>query len=227
MARGEWTESVGQWGDAPAAADGARPARRPDHRRDRSVGTAVPRRRGRRSDGDGEDDGPAAPSGEDQGRGHQPRLLMAVIGGALAIVGIAGGAGHRDGWRRRSRLTLADPLGRPSPRQHVRQARPAPLEHATTSTTTTTTEPEPQEEWTRRPPPLDRRHRPRPPDDDHRPPPTTTAGAPRRRRPHRDPPTTCPSDRRGHRRPAADDNHDRGRLCLDDARTRASDTPGR
>ncbi|HEX2563016.1 MAG TPA: Hsp70 family protein, partial [Acidimicrobiales bacterium] len=82
---GEWTEVVGGWGDATAAA--AAPDRRsgPTTGETDLWGPPTRHRRGRRSDGDGDE--PDTQSGDDQGDGTNPRLIAAIIGGALAIVG--------------------------------------------------------------------------------------------------------------------------------------------
>ncbi len=152
---GEWTESVGQWGDAAAAATVAAGRRAGPTTGETDLwGPPSRRRRGRRSDGDGEDDVPHAPSGEDQGEGTNTRLIAAVIAGALAIVGIAGvalatGMGGADD----PQLTLADPARSAITTTTLATSTTEPPTTATTSTTTTTTEPEPEPEWAPPPPP--------------------------------------------------------------------------
>jgi hypothetical protein len=121
---GEWSESVGRWDVAPGLAAAAASGRRgatPTTGETDLWGSPSRRRRGRR--GDDEDEyGSAASSDDDKDDGSNPRLIAAIIGGALAIVGIAGvalatGMGGPDDHQ----LTLADP--------------------ARTEITTTTTEP--------------------------------------------------------------------------------------
>jgi hypothetical protein len=152
---GEWTEVVGGWGDATAAA--AAPDRRsgPTTGETDLWGPPTRHRRGRRSDGDGDgdDDEPDTQSGDDQGDGTNPRLIAAIIGGALAIVGIAGvalatGMGGADD----PQLTLADPA-----RSEITTTTLATTTELATTTTTstipTTTEPEPEPESEPPPPP--------------------------------------------------------------------------
>ncbi|HEX2563887.1 MAG TPA: Hsp70 family protein [Acidimicrobiales bacterium] len=152
---GEWTESVGQWGDAVAAATVAAGRRAGPTTGETDLwGPPSRRRRGRGSDGDDEDDGPDTPSGEDQGEGTNTRLIAAVIGGALAIVGIAGvalatGMGGADD----PQLTLADPARSAITTTTLATSTTEPPTTITTSTTTTTTEPEPESEWEPPPPP--------------------------------------------------------------------------
>ena len=152
---GEWTESVGQWGDAAAAATVAAGRRAGPTTGETDLwGLPSRRRRGRRSDGDDEDDVPHAPSGEDQGEGTNTRLIAAVIAGALAIVGIAGvalatGMGGADD----PQLTLADPARSAITTTTLATSTTEPPTTATTSTTTTTTEPETEPEWAPPPPP--------------------------------------------------------------------------
>jgi hypothetical protein len=158
---GEWTEVVGGWGAATAAA--AAPDRRsgPTTGETDLWGPPTRRRRGRRSDGDGDGDGygdddePDIQSGDDQGDGTNPRLIAAIIGGALAIVGIAGvalatGMGGADD----PQLTLADPA-----RSEITTTTLATTTELATTTTTSTIptttepEPEPEPEWEPPPPP--------------------------------------------------------------------------
>lgn len=155
---GEWTESVGQWGDAAAAATVAAGRRAGPTTGETDLwGPPSQRRRGRRSDGDyaeNEDDGPDTPSGEDQRDGTNTRLIAAVIGGALAIVGIAGvalatGMGDADD----PQLTLADPARSAITTTTLATSTTEPPTTITTSTTTTTTEPEPEPESEPPPPP--------------------------------------------------------------------------
>ena len=153
---GEWTESVGHWGDAPEASASAAPTRRagPTTGETDLWGPPSRRRRGRRSDGDEEDDGSGAQSGKDQADGTNPRLIAAIIGGALAVVGIAGvalatGMGGADD----PQLTLADPARSAVTTTTSTTTTTAPSTTTATSTTTTTTEPQPQEEWEPPPPP--------------------------------------------------------------------------
>jgi actin-like ATPase involved in cell morphogenesis len=147
---GEWTEVVGDW-DGTAA---------PDRRNGPTTGETdlwgppSRRDRGRRSDGDGDDEQDTQ-SGEDQGEGTNPRLIAAIIGGALAIVGIAGvalatGMGGADD----PQLTLADPTRSEvtTTTQSTTSTEP-PTTTASTPTTTTTTEPEPESEPAWEPPP--------------------------------------------------------------------------
>jgi hypothetical protein len=150
---GEWTQVVGDWGDTTAAA--AAPDRRsgPTTGETDLWGPPTRRRRGRRSDGD--DDEPDTRSGEDQDEGTNPRLIAAIIGGALAIVGIAGvalatGMGGADD----PQLTLADPA-RSEITTTTLATTTEPPTTTTTSTTTTSTEPEPEPEpeWEPPPPP--------------------------------------------------------------------------
>jgi len=152
---GEWTEAVGDWGD-PAAVAAAAPGRRtgPTTGETDLWGPPSRRRRGRRSDGDDEDDGTDTQPGEDQGEGTNPRLIAAVIGGALAIVGIAGvalatGMGGADD----PQLTLADPARSAITTTTFSTTTTEPPTTIPTSTTTTTTEPEPEPEWEPPPPP--------------------------------------------------------------------------
>jgi Hsp70 protein len=153
----DWTESVAHWGDAPEAAASAAPSRRagPTTGETDLWGPPSRRRRGRRSDGDEEDDGSGAQSGKDQAEGTNPRLIAAIIGGALAVVGIAGvalatGMGGADD----PQLTLADPArSAATTTTSTTTTTTAPPSTTATSTTTTTTEPEPQEEWEPPPPP--------------------------------------------------------------------------
>jgi Hsp70 protein len=152
---GEWTDSVGQWGDAAAAATVAAGRRAGPTTGETDLwGPPSRRRRGRGSDGDDEDDGPDTPSGEDQGEGTNTRLIAAVIGGALAIVGIAGvalatGMGGADD----PQLTLADPARSAITTTTLATSTTEPPTTITTSTTTTTTEPEAEPEWEPPPPP--------------------------------------------------------------------------
>ena len=152
---GEWTEAVGDWGDT-AAVVAAAPGRRtgPTTGETDLWGPPSRRRRGRPSDGDDEDDGPDRQSGEDQGEGTNPRLIAAIIGGALAIVGIAGvalatGMGGADD----PQLTLVDPARSAITTTTPSTATTEPPTTITTSTTTTTTEPEPEPVWEPPPPP--------------------------------------------------------------------------
>jgi Hsp70 protein len=153
---GEWTEAVGQWGDAVEPSPTAVPGRRagPTTGETDLWGPPPRRRRGRRLDGDDEDDGPDSQSGEDQGDGTNTRLIAAVIGGALAIVGIAGvalatGMGGADD----PQLTLADPARSDITTTTSSTTTTEPPTTITTSTTTTTAEPEPEPEWEPPPPP--------------------------------------------------------------------------
>jgi Hsp70 protein len=150
---GEWTEVVGGWGDTTAAA--AAPDRRsgPTTGETDLWGPPTRRRRGRRSDGDGDE--PETQSGDDQGDGTNPRLIAAIIGGALAIVGIAGvalatGMGGADD----PQLTLADPARSEITTTTLATTTELPTT-TTTSTIPTTTEPEPEPEpeWEPPPPP--------------------------------------------------------------------------
>lgn len=142
----------------------------------------APSRRGRRraaQGGDGDDDAsmdPPTDSDQGDGEGTSPRLVLALIGAALAVVGIAGaalaaGMGGSDD----PGLTLVDPT------------RSAITTSTTTSTSTTTataptttaeppsttTEPEDEYEWEQPPPPPTE-----PPTTTTTAPPTTTAVPP-------------------------------------------------
>ncbi|HKA84915.1 MAG TPA: Hsp70 family protein [Acidimicrobiales bacterium] len=127
---GEWSETIGPWDHASEAAAATAVARRgatPTTGETDLWGPPSRRRVGRRKD-DADDDGYAA-SGDDKADGANPRLIAAIIGGALAIVGIAGvalamGMGGPDDHQ----LTLADPAG---------------TEITTTTTSATSTEPPP------------------------------------------------------------------------------------
>jgi Hsp70 protein len=158
---GEWTESVGQWGDAAAATTVATGRRAGPTTGETDLwGPPSRHRRGRPSDWDGDDpdgegDGTDARAGGDQGEGNNTRLIAAVIGGALAIVAIAGvalatGMGDADD----PQLTLADPA-----RSAITTTTLATstTDSSTTVTTSTTappaTEPEPEPEWEPPPPP--------------------------------------------------------------------------
>jgi Hsp70 protein len=148
---GEWSESVGPWGDdAGGAAGGAAAAasRRVAGPTTGETDLWGPPSRGRRrrgSEGDEADDGSAAPSGKDQAEGTNTRLIAAIIGGALAVVGIAGaalatGMGGPDD----PQLTLADPARSAITTMTSTIATTTePPSTTATSTTTTTTEPEP------------------------------------------------------------------------------------
>jgi hypothetical protein len=154
---GEWTEAVGDWSDTSGAL--AAPDRRsgPTTGETDLWGPPSPRRRGRRFDGDGDDDEPDTPLGEDQGAGTNPRLFAAIIGGALAIVGIAGvalatGMGGADD----PQLTLADPTRSEITTTTLSTTTAEPPTTTTTTTapvTTTEPEPEPEPEWEPPPPP--------------------------------------------------------------------------
>jgi Hsp70 protein len=152
---GEWTEVVGDWGDTTAAAAAAERRSGPTTGETDLWGLPSRRRRGRRADGDGDDE-PDTQSGEDQGEGTNPRLIAAIIGGALAIVGIAGvalatGMGGADD----PQLTLADPAHSEITTTTLSTTTTEPSTTATTTATTTTTqpEPEPEPEWEPPPPP--------------------------------------------------------------------------
>jgi hypothetical protein len=151
---GEWTEAVGDWADATAAP--AAPDRRtgPTTGETDLWGPPSRRRRGRVIDGD--DDEPDTQSGEDKGEGTNPRLIAAIIGGALAIVGIAGvalatGMGDADD----PQLTLADPARSAITTTTLSTTTTEPPTTTATSTPTTTTEPapDPEPEWEPPPPP--------------------------------------------------------------------------
>jgi hypothetical protein len=169
---GEWSESVGPWGDAEAPAAAA-PSRRvvgPTTGETDLWGPPSPRRRRRRSDGD-EDDGSAGPSAKDQADGTNPRLIVAIIGGALAVVGIAGaalatGMGGADD----PQLTLADPARSAITTTTLATTTEPPATTAIAPPTTTTTEPQPEEVWEPPPPP--------PPTEPPTTAPTTTTTAP-------------------------------------------------
>jgi actin-like ATPase involved in cell morphogenesis len=146
---GEWTTAVGDWGETTAMTNPA-----PDRRSGPTTGETdlwgppSRRRRERRSDGD-DDDVPDTQSGEDQDEGTNPRLIAAIIGGALAIVGIAGvalatGMGGADD----PQLTLADPARSEITTTTLASTTepPTTTTTSTTTTTTTTTEPEPEPE---------------------------------------------------------------------------------
>jgi hypothetical protein len=151
---GEWTEAVGDWGDTTAVA--AAPDRRsgPTTGETDLWGPPSRRRRERRSDGD-DDEEPDTQSGEDQDEGTSPRLIAAIIGGALAIVGIAGvalatGMGGADD----PQLTLADPAGSEITTTTLATTTEPPMTTTTSITTTTTApEPEPEPAWEPPPPP--------------------------------------------------------------------------
>jgi Hsp70 protein len=125
---GEWSESVGHWDEAPevatAAAFGRRGATTTTGETD-LWGPPPRRRRGRPEDDD--DEGGPAPPGDDKDDGGNPRLIAAIIGGALAIVGIAG-------------VALATGMGGPDDHQ-LTLADPARTEITTTTTAPTGTEP--------------------------------------------------------------------------------------
>ena len=128
---GEWSESVGRWDDAPELAAAAASGRRgvtPTTGETDLWGPPSRRRRGRR--GDDEDEyGSAGSAGDDKADGGNPRLIAAIIGGALAIVGIAG-------------VALATGMGGPDDHQ-LTLADPARTEITTTTTEPTSTEPPP------------------------------------------------------------------------------------
>jgi hypothetical protein len=156
---GEWTESVGQWGDAAAATTVAAGRRAGPTTGETDLwGPPSRHRRGRPSDWDGDDaddggDGTDARAGGDQAEGNNTRLIAAVIGGALAIVAIAGvalatGMGDADD----PQLTLADPARSAITTTTLATSTTEPSTTVTTSTTAPpTTEPEPEPE--REPPP--------------------------------------------------------------------------
>ncbi|MGH9230763.1 MAG: Hsp70 family protein, partial [Acidimicrobiales bacterium] len=151
---GEWTESVGHWGDVSAAPASSAARRVVGPTTGETDLWGPPARRRRRSDGNGVDDGAAAPSGTDQADGTNPRLIAAIIGGALAVVGIAGaalatGIGGADD----PQLTLADPARSALTTTSMSTTTSMATTTTSTSTTTTTTEPEPEEEWEPPPPP--------------------------------------------------------------------------
>jgi hypothetical protein len=152
---GEWTEAVGDWSDTTAAAAVDERRTGPTTGETDLWGPPSRRRRGRRSDGDGDDEEPETQSSEDQGEGANPRLIAAIIGGALAIVGIAGvalatGMGNADD----PQLTLADPARSEITTTSLSTTTEPPTT-TTTSTTATTAEPEPEPEpeWEPPPPP--------------------------------------------------------------------------
>jgi hypothetical protein len=192
---GEWTEAVGDWGDA-AAVVAAAPGRRtgPTTGETDLWGPPSRRRRGRQSaDGD-EDDGPDTESGEDQGDGTNPRLIAAIIGGALAIVGIAGvalatGMGGADD----PQLTLADPARSAITTTTSSTTTTEPPTTITTSTTTTTTTPEPEPEWEPPPPPPSTEPPTTAPTTTTAPPTTTTTARPTTTTTAPPTTTTCPT----------------------------------
>ncbi len=158
---GEWAESVGHWADAPettASTASAAPGRRagPTTGETDLWGPPSRRRRERRSDGDEDEGGSLPQSGKDQAEGTNPRLIAAIIGGALAVVGIAGvalatGMGGADD----PQLTLADPARSAitTTTSMTTTEPPAATTPTTAPPTTTTTEPEPEEAWEPPPPP--------------------------------------------------------------------------
>ncbi|MGH9289212.1 MAG: Hsp70 family protein [Acidimicrobiales bacterium] len=155
---GEWTDSGEPWGEVSETVVSPAPARRiagPTTGETDLWGPPSRRQRRRQSDGRDDDDGPtASPSGNREAEGTNPRLLMAIIGGALAVVGIAGaalatGMGGPDD----SDLTLVDPARSAVTTTTSTSTSTTSTSTTTTSTTTTTTEPEPQEEWQPPPPP--------------------------------------------------------------------------
>jgi actin-like ATPase involved in cell morphogenesis len=193
---GEWTEVVGGWGDTTTAA--AAPDRRsgPTTGETDLWGPPTPRRRGRRSDGDGDDDEPETQPGDDQGDGTNPRLIAAIIGGALAIVGIAGvalatGMGGADD----PQLTLADPARSEITTTTLATTSTEPSTTAATSTTTTTTAPapEPEPEWEPPPPPPSTEPPTTAPTTTTAPPTTTTTARPTTTTTARVTTTTCPT----------------------------------
>jgi molecular chaperone DnaK len=154
---GEWTESVGPWGDAPEAVASLGPGRRvvgPTTGETDLWGPPSHHRRHRRSDGD-DDDATAPPAGKDQAEGTNPRVIAAIIGGALAVVGIAGaalamGMAASDD----PQLTLADPARSAATTSSSTTPSTTSMSTTTpTSTTTTTTEPEPEQGSEPPPPP--------------------------------------------------------------------------
>ncbi len=200
---GEWSESVGHWYEATEVATAAAFGRRgatPTTGETDLWGPPSRRRRGRREDD--EDGGGSTPPGDDKADGGNPRLIAAIIGGALAIVGIAGvalatGMGGPDDHQ----LTLADPA-----RTEITTTTTAPTgtgppatsttEPPTTTTTdlalqqvsepppSSTTEPAttaPPSTTTTAPPPTTATTRPRPTTTTA--PPTTTTTCPRGLRP--------------------------------------------
>ena len=190
---GEWTESVGPWGDAPESPASARSRRvGPTTGETDLWGPPSHGRRRRRSEGDEDDDGSATPSGKDQAEGTNPRLIAAIIGGALAVVGIAGvalatGMGGPDD----PQLTLADPARSAiTTSTSTTTTEPPTTITTTTSTTTTTTEPEPVAEPPPPPPPTE------PPTTatttTTAPPPTTTTAPPTTTTTAPPTTTTCP-----------------------------------
>jgi molecular chaperone DnaK len=191
---GEWSESVGPWGDAPAAA-AALPSRRvagPTTGETDLWGPPSRRRSRRGSEGDEDDDGSAAPSGTDQAERTNTRLIAAIIGGALAVVGIAGaalatGMGGPDD----PQLTLADPARSAiTTTTSTIATTTEPPTTTTTSTTTTTTEP--VQTWEPPPPPPPTEPPTTASTTTTAPPPTTTTAPPTTTTTAPPTTTTCP-----------------------------------
>jgi Hsp70 protein len=193
---GEWSDSVGHWDEAPGAANAGASGRRgatPTTGETDLWGPPSRRRRGRRED-DEDEDRSATSSGDDRAEGTNPRLIAAIIGGALAIVGIAGvalatGMGGPDD----PQLTLADPAR--SEITTTTTSEPTSTEPPATTATappTTTTEPEPEQVWETPPPPPTGPPTTAPPPTTTAPPTTTTTRPPTTTTAPPTTTTTCP-----------------------------------
>jgi Hsp70 protein len=189
---GEWTEAVGQSPETEVAAAAA-PGRRYGPTTGETDLWGPPSRRRRRSDGDDEDDGSATESDENRSDGTNPRLIAAVIGGALAIVGIAGvalatGMGGADD----PQLTLADPARSAITTTTLSTTTEPPTTAATASPTTTITEPEVEQEVQPPPPPPSTEPPTTAPTTTTTAPPTTTTARPTTTTAPPATTTTCP-----------------------------------
>jgi Hsp70 protein len=145
---GEWTESAGHWGVAPDEDAAAASGRRAGPTTGETDLWGPPARRRVRRSNDDEDDDSAARSAEDRAEGPNPRLIAAIICGALAVVAIAGvalatGMGGGDD----PQLTLADPARSAITTTTSMSTTAAPPTTTTMSAIATTTEPAPAEEW--------------------------------------------------------------------------------
>jgi hypothetical protein len=194
---GEWSESVGHWDEAPVVAAAAASRRRgetPTTGETDLWGPPSRRRRGRREDDEYENRSAASP-GDDDADGSNPRLIAAIIGGALAIVGIAGVAlatgmnGPDD-----HQLTLADPARTEITTTTTEPTGTEPPTTTTTPpTTTATTEAEPRVASEPPPPPSTEPPTTAPPaTTTTAPPPTTTATRPTTTTTPPATTTTCP-----------------------------------